>query len=164
MINPTGQSSSISYTKKDQLRNLRQRVDITVRNLSELFSIPTFKRKWGIRVGVYDDGVNNGSYVLIRGESSNDIRDNDNWVKKDFFWKYYQDDTPDPNKASIKDIWFRPITANLFEIMVVDNNNYWVETTSPALKRHLLLIKAILTENSLYYWITEDEQYYIQQE
>ena len=157
-------SEHIPYGKKDHLRDLRNRVDITVRTLNELFSIPTHARKWALRVGVYEDGENNGTYVLVRGHSSNVIKDNDNWVKKDFFWKYYQDDTPDPNKASIKDIWFRPITVNLFEIMVVDNNNYWVETTSPALKRHLLLIRAILTEDSLYYWITEDEQYYIQQE
>ncbi len=131
MTDLSNRSKGISHARKDQLRDLRRRVDITVRTLNELFSLETFKRKWGIRAAVYDDNDNNGTYVLTRGYSSNDIRDNDNWVKKEWFWKYYQNETPDPNEAKIKDIWFRPIDVKLFEVMELHGSNYWVESTSP---------------------------------
>ncbi len=125
---------SIPHGKEDHLRDLRRRVDITVRTIDELFSIPTFKRKWYIRVGVYDDTPdNNGVYILVRGESSNNLKDNDNWVKQDWFWKYYQNETPNPNEAKIKDIWYRPIDVKLFEVMELHGSKYWVETTSPGL-------------------------------
>ncbi len=46
-------------------------------------------------------------------------------------FKYYQDATPDPDGANIKDIWFRPSDMKLFEVVEESENNYWAEISSP---------------------------------
>ncbi len=57
--------------------SLRTRVDVTVENLTDRDAIPTSRRRWYMVVGVYDDGSNNGMYVL---EKNNEVLgDNDNW-------------------------------------------------------------------------------------
>jgi hypothetical protein len=70
-------------SKYDLLKILRTRSDITVKTLSDLYAIKAYRRKWMVTVGVYDDATpaNNGLYQLIKGTSSDDIKDNENWVK-----------------------------------------------------------------------------------
>lgn len=70
-------------SKYDLLKLLRTRSDITVETLSDLYAIKAYRRKWKVSVGVYDDPVpdNNGIYRLVKGRSSDDIKDNDNWEK-----------------------------------------------------------------------------------
>ena len=45
--------------------------------------------------------------------------------------KYKQDNTPDPNEADINAMWLRLIDMRLFDIVVVGDNQFWVELTSP---------------------------------
>jgi len=70
-------------SKIDFLNHLRERVDITVKTLHQMHSIQTFRRRWGVAVGVWDDPnpENNGSYRLVFGKNSNVISDNLNWEK-----------------------------------------------------------------------------------
>lgn len=47
------------------------------------------------------------------------------------FFKYKQDETPDPTEAGEKDMWFRPVDMKIFEIVTAGGVQYWAETTSP---------------------------------
>ncbi len=59
--------------------SLKYKVDITVATVAERDAIPLYRRRWMMVVGVYDDGVNNGLYILEKG---NDYKsDNDNWER-----------------------------------------------------------------------------------
>jgi hypothetical protein len=68
-------------SKYDLLKHLRLSADISVPTLADLHALQTFRRKWGVSVCVYDDGVNTGTYRLVKGESSDNPQDNLNWVK-----------------------------------------------------------------------------------
>ena len=74
---------SHNITGSTLFRNLRTRVDITVATIADRDALLTYRRRWGMVVAVYDDGVNNGHYTLRKGESSDILGDNNNWV----FWK-----------------------------------------------------------------------------
>lgn len=71
-----------AFTKKDIIKSIHNRVDISVSTLIQLYGLKTYLRRWSLIVGVYDDIVeNNGNYQLIRGLSSNNLSDNNNWKK-----------------------------------------------------------------------------------
>ncbi len=75
--------------KYDLIRKLRLMSDISVRSIDELYGIPTYRRKWGVLVAVYDDSDDDddsdiGVYRLVYGLSSSDLKDNDNWEKLDY--------------------------------------------------------------------------------
>jgi hypothetical protein len=57
-------------------------VELDAETLELLYAIPVSKRKWGMRVEVYNDGTpaNNGVYLLTYNEASSNKADNDNWV------------------------------------------------------------------------------------
>ncbi len=58
---------------------LAHKVDITVATIADRDAIPQYRRRWSMVVGVYDDGSNNGLYIL---EKNNDHRsDNSNWER-----------------------------------------------------------------------------------
>ncbi len=131
-------------SKYDLLKLLRTRSDITVKTLSDLHAIKAYKRKWMISVGVYDDpdDINNGLYMLIKGESSDDIKDNNNWVKYSDatggdgpwdFSKNYQIYAPDVNIVRIGDVWTNPVSLKEYRLVEQDGERWWVETTSPRL-------------------------------
>jgi len=48
--------------------------------LAERDSIIEQRREWGMFCTVYDDGANNGTYILTKDESSGTITDNGNWI------------------------------------------------------------------------------------
>lgn len=50
--------------------------------LAKRNSFPRGLRTWGMRFTVFNDGGNNGEYVLVYGLNSTDIGDNTNWQKK----------------------------------------------------------------------------------
>ena len=80
-------------------KSLKGLVDITVETIADRDGLLTYRRRWGMVVAVYDDGVNNGHYTLRKGESSDILGDNNNWV----FWKTQLitmvDDPPAPTAA-----------------------------------------------------------------
>jgi hypothetical protein len=47
---------------------------------SELFSIIQARRQWGMKAVIYNDGSNDGTYLLKYGFASSNIMDNNNWV------------------------------------------------------------------------------------
>ncbi len=80
-------------SKYDLLWGLRQRSDLCVDTMDDLYDIPTYRRKWGMVVAVLDDEPTDSDmdvgdtedisgfafYFLKYGYSSDDIRDNGNW-------------------------------------------------------------------------------------
>ena len=87
-------------------RALDKRVDITVQTLAARNDIQTYRRRWGMVVAVYDDGANNGLYVL---EKHNDNRaDNTNWRKKhDRLHDIDSEDDHAPATGDDKGKWIR---------------------------------------------------------
>jgi hypothetical protein len=73
-----------SVHKKHILKDIRERVDINVSTLSELYKIKTYRRRWGMLAAVYKNGENDGLYELVRGLNSDIISDNLNWRKLTF--------------------------------------------------------------------------------
>ncbi len=136
--------------KDDHILSIRKRVDISVQTFNELLSLPTFKRRWSISVGVYadSDSKRNGIYRLIRGHNSESIQDNNNWVKDRIGSTNYQTEEP-PNEleVNIGDTWtetstncefrlieyyYHGVFRNVFDTTFsITPKRYWVETTSP---------------------------------
>lgn len=48
--------------------------------LTDRDAVPIYYRQWGMFFTVYNDGANNGTYVLTYGKNSTTITDNTNWV------------------------------------------------------------------------------------
>ena len=79
------------------LRNIRTRADITVETIANRDAIKTYRRKWWVTVGVYNDPtpVNNGLYVLEYNKSSTSLGDNDNWEILDIHNRLHNIDSSD---------------------------------------------------------------------
>lgn len=146
MINP--------LIKRDYIEALYERVDISKPTLQDLYELKTYIRKWSLLAGVYADPIsgNNGIYKLVRGHSSNNIQDNDNWVlihATDNIGtvNYQTPDPPDPYSVNVGDTWTELSTGSHFRLLLYqyygqfddsfDDTFYysskrmWVETTSP---------------------------------
>ncbi len=124
-MNKTGKVSGAAL-----FRNLKRMGDIAVATVADRDAIMTYRRRWGMVVAVYDDGDDTGLWELRKNESSDALNDDGNWIRTGGLYKYYQDATPDPDEANIKDVWLRPSDMKLFEI-VHDTDNYWAEISSP---------------------------------
>ncbi len=112
-------------------KSLKGLVDITVETIADRDALLTYRRRWGMVVAVYDDGDDTGLWELRKNESSDVLADNENWIRSGGLYKYYQDATPDPDEANIKDVWLRPLDMKLFEVVEQSGNNYWAEISSP---------------------------------
>lgn len=69
-------------TNVDLNARIREKCDITVATLADRDALLTWRRKWSMIVGVYDDpdAANNTYYSLKYDQNSTDLADNDNWV------------------------------------------------------------------------------------
>lgn len=65
----------------DLIKRLEAKSDVTVPSLADRDAIQTWRRKWAMVVGVYNDGINNGFYSLEYNKSSTSLIDNGNWEK-----------------------------------------------------------------------------------
>src|ERR1700744_5759824 len=52
----------------------------SVATLAQMDAIPVWNRQFGMSCRVYNDGANNGNYILTYGNSSTNLADNGNWV------------------------------------------------------------------------------------
>ena len=118
------------------LSSIRKRADITVETITDRDNIKTYKRKWRTVVGVYNDTnpANNGLYTLIRGKSSINISDNDNWEKlvDDGVRIHFASSPPDLNEITKGDKWIDTSTMKYYRCMEFDDGTdvykYWIET------------------------------------
>ncbi len=66
-------------TGKRLRTSLTHKVDVTVKTLANRDALQLYQRRWGMVVAVYEDGANNGLYVLEK-TTSNRV-DNSNWQR-----------------------------------------------------------------------------------
>ena len=66
-------------TNTDLINRIEAQCDITVATLAERDALLSWRRKWKMIVGVYDDGINNGFYALNYNKTSTNLADNGNW-------------------------------------------------------------------------------------
>lgn len=170
-----------SIIKRDFVEALYSRVDISKPTLEDVYEIKTYIRKWSLLVGVYADPNPdlNGIYKLVRGHSSNNIQDDDNWVQLfssdyiDIGTRNYQTPTPpDPYSVNVGDTWTELHTGSHFRLLLYTyagtfedvfddtfsktSKRMWVETTSPGCEEEGLKTFT----NSFDYTFDRDEDIY----
>ena len=128
-----GVSSEISHyiSSKFLFSILEERVDISVATIAQRDQIETYRRKWGMIVSVYEDGINSGIYYLKRNKNS-DVLGDDNWEKiLDASEKQHRIDDPEyhtpvdePDKG--KFLQTHPETGKIIFVDVVSGDKHFI--------------------------------------
>ena len=93
-------------------KSLKGLVDITVETIAERDAMLTYRRRWGMVVAVYNDGANNGHYILEKGLSSDILADNANWTKKDLHDRLHAINSPEDHAPAEGDNRGRYVRAH----------------------------------------------------
>ncbi len=116
--------------------NLLTRVDITVDTAAKRNEIMMYRRRWGMVVAVYDDGLATGLWELRKGHSSDDKNDNGNWVRSAMD-NWYDVSVPYNTEVALLDLT-EIVTGDISSFYVCVTALFGVKHEAPAKKVSLV--------------------------